>query len=1128
MKKFFTLRNIILPFIMEIAINGFAQTTGDFQTKTAAGNWSDFNAWNVYNGSIWIAATTGQIPTAITNVFIQSTHTISVDNTSAVCNDLNVNGATTSKIAFLAAGILNVKGNMNLFSTGHNCFGAWVAGAKIVFSGSGAQGFTNLSANTVFVNIEVNKISGTLSTSSAFRFSSFTLTSGNFLVGAGTDIQATSGTADININGGTWTQTGGSTRIFSIPVAAPSSIGTLTISGGTMILSTSNMADGFLFSTINISNSGTLTLNNFSGNITIGTSISVDATSTFNTALTSLTLPPAITFNGTVNYNQTGAQTINAVTYAYLKLSGTGVKTLEAGTTIIPANGTLEMSGIPTSPTLISGGTLSISSTGTNLVYSSSGSQTATAAEWNANFQNITINNSTGVSMAGLARTILGSLNLTNGTLNIGTGGALTLDGAPLNRTNGYIDGTSTSDLTITGTTGGPVLLPLSGNISLRNVTSAGTRTLSMNGVNNISLYGVLDIGSTAAYDNGGESQVIQGGGGSIVINGKFITRDKDNFTGTNGAIPGILPSLNVGCTIEYGLAGDQVVTARNDYQNITFSGSGTKTLANTFAPLLTVYITGSAVVYAGHNFGDNGTAPFTNLTMDGGRLILATTGTQPCMTGTYTLTGGLVEFAGSLLTTQTIRSKSYQNIEVTGNNVGNSTGNISLNTNGTFTVKTGGVFEINDNCISGSGGTQIVNVENGGIFRTGNNEGFNGYNPTFSNNSSIHQNIIIINLNAGSKVEYMSTSNQPITNANGLIYSNLLISGSGNKTAPPGILTVQGNLIKSGSSTFTHNGGTVLLNGPSPQSFAGLIYNNLILSNNIKTTTGNSTIIDSIKISAGTTLSVSASDTITLHSDATKTARMGQVDGSINYNVTGKFVVERFISAKRAWRFLSVPVSSSQTIKQAWQEGSLNTGSDPVPGFGTQITSDRSSWLADGFDVFSAGGPSMKTYNSGTDTYMGITSTLAPFSPGLGGYMTFIRGDRTANTFVSPVTSTILRTTGALYTGPQPSITVVPGQITPYNNPYASPLDLRKISQSLNVFFSMYGIQIVAEITALVHSRHYHGIAEQAIMMQCPVVAVLVLGILITLLKAARLSWFQAARLRSLFRKIKKATGAA
>ena len=1054
MKKFFTLRNVMLPFVIGSAMNGFAQITGDFQTRNVTGNWSDFNAWNVYNGSLWIAATPGQIPTSTTGVYVQAGHTISVDNAGAVCNDLNVTGATTSKIAFLAAGALNVKGNMSLFSIGHNCFGAWAIGAKIVFSGIGAQGFTNLSVNSTFINIEVNKSSGVLTTSSNFRFGSFTLTSGNFSVGTGNEIQGSSGVATIDINGGTWNQVASTTKINNSGTLN-SPIGTVNINGGTMILATSNVAGGFRFSTINILNGGALTLNNFPGNITIGISISVDATSTFNTALTNLTLPSSVTFNGIVNYNQAGAQTINAVTYSYLKLSGIGAKTLETGMTTIPANGTLEMSGIATSPTLVSGGTLNISSTGTNLLYSSAGFQIATVTEWNSGFQNVTINNTAGVSMAGLARSISGSLNLTNGTLNIGAGGGLTLDGAPLSRVNGFIGGTTTSDLIVTGVTGGTALLPLSGNISLRNVTVSGTRTLLMDGSNNISLNGIFNIASTANYDNGGESEIINGGGGSINIMGKFITRDIQGFFATSAAIPGITPVLNPGSTIEYGLPGDQAVQGSSvSYQNIIFSGSGTKTPSSAFTPAGTVYITGSAILDASiHNVGDGTT--LTNLNMDAGRLLLGTAGTQPMMAGTYDLTGGVIQFDGA--GSQTIRTKAYQNIEVTGIGVGNSSGNITLNDAGTFVVKPGGVFAINSDAITGPVGNQTITVENGGIFRCGNNEGFNGFISTISNFSSIHQNIENIILNSGSTVEYMRGGDQPVTRANGLIYSNLLISGTGNKTAPAGILTIRGNLLKSGASTFVHNGGTVLLDGPGVQSFAGLSYNNLVLSNSTKITAGNSIIIDSIKINTGATLSISAPDTITLHSDIIRTARMAQVDGIINYNTTGKFVVERYISAKPAWRFLSVAAGSSQNIKQAWQEGALNSGSDPVPGFGTQITSDRTSWLADGFDVFSAGGPSMKSYNPFANNYTGITTTLIAFDASLGGYMTFVRGNRTAITFGSPVSSTVLRTTGSLFTGNQPDINVVSGKIIPVNNPFASALDVRKISTSFNVFYYVW-----------------------------------------------------------------------
>ncbi len=67
------------------------------------------------------------------------------------------------------------------------------------------------------------------------------------------------------------------------------------------------------------------------------------------------------------------------------------------------------------------------------------------------------------------------------------------------------------------------------------------------------------------------------------------------------------------------------------------------------------------------------------------------------------------------------------------------SDGNITLNTNGTFTVKSGGIFSINDNTITGSGdGTQIVTVENGGIFKCGTNKGFNGVYHHASSNKKL------------------------------------------------------------------------------------------------------------------------------------------------------------------------------------------------------------------------------------------------------------------------------------------------------------------------------------------------------------------------------------------------------
>ncbi len=96
-------------------------------------------------------------------------------------------------------------------------------------------------------------------------------------------------------------------------------------------------------------------------------------------------------------------------------------------------------------------------------------------------------------------------------------------------------------------------------------------------------------------------------------------------------------------------------------------------------------------------------------------------------MNGLYNLTGGIVQFNYSGMTTQTIRSlKNYDTIEVTGTNVGNSNGNINLNPNGSFVVKTNGIFMINADAIAGTNGTESVTVENGATFKCGNNEGFN------------------------------------------------------------------------------------------------------------------------------------------------------------------------------------------------------------------------------------------------------------------------------------------------------------------------------------------------------------------------------------------------------------------
>lgn len=436
-------------------------------------------------------------------------------------------------------------------------------------------------------------------------------------------------------------------------------------------------------------------------------------------------------------------------------------------------NGTLDYFQ-PASITLAGTGKIVYGPSGT-LKYSGASVKITTTAEWPVTGSPNTVNcsNTTGVTLSVTGR-ITGSLILTTGTLTI-IGGLLDLDGATIINAGGSLVGSSSGDLTVRGATGGTVTLPT--GISLKNVLVKDTRTLALNASigNNISLYGMLSVEANAVFDNGGENQITNGfGTPTVSITGKFINRDKDNFTGGSGAITATVTTiLNAGCTIEYALAGNQVVTSKGDYKNLILSGTGIKNPVSGFNPDGTITITGSAIFdCTGNNVGNNN----TNLTMDNGRLIVLIGSTQPAMNGVYNLTGGVVQFNGS--GTQTIRTQTYQNIEVTGTSVGNSSGNITLNSNGTFTVKTGVVFTINDDGIVGPSGSQTVTVENGAIFKCGDKDGFGGHSGI--NATSVNQGIETVTLNPGSTIDYSREGDQAITNAH--TYQNITISGNTGK----------------------------------------------------------------------------------------------------------------------------------------------------------------------------------------------------------------------------------------------------------------------------------------------------------------------------------------------------------
>jgi hypothetical protein len=276
----------------------------------------------------------------------------------------------------------------------------------------------------------------------------------------------------------------------------------------------------------------------------------------------------------------------------------------------------------------------------------------------------------------------------------------------------------------------------------------------------------------------------------------------------------------------------------------------------------------------------------------------------------------------------------------------------------------------------------------------------------------------------------------------------------------------IPGSITNSG--TFDARAGTIEFNGLSPQSISGSIFvkntiNNLKISNAAKNLTLTGSSIDTLNVTGAISFGVSnatfvTNDHLTLKSSSANTASdLTNGDGFSGNKISGNVIVERYIPKRKAWRFLAIPTQPGQSIQNAWQEGQP-ANVDGVKGRGIQITANVAPSGANGLDMQSAS-PSMKWYDPNSDSYVGVTNTMANFDPAKGGYLTFIRGDRSANGINSAESETTLRTKGALNNGLPFSIPVVANKFMPVNNPYAAAIDLNKIGQSdpYHLFFYVY-----------------------------------------------------------------------
>ncbi|MGV1012095.1 MAG: T9SS type A sorting domain-containing protein [Flavobacterium sp.] len=196
------------------------------------------------------------------------------------------------------------------------------------------------------------------------------------------------------------------------------------------------------------------------------------------------------------------------------------------------------------------------------------------------------------------------------------------------------------------------------------------------------------------------------------------------------------------------------------------------------------------------------------------------------------------------------------------------------------------------------------------------------------------------------------------------------------------------------------------------------------------------------LTLEAGKKLTVSGNlvnnGTIVFKSDATATAMFDVFNGS--QSGSGSVTVERFIPAKRAYRFVSSPITTTTTIKENWQENASSTA-----GLGTQITGTGGA--TNGFDATASNNPSMFTFDNGawaevTNTNVNVLNAGTP-------YRLMVRGDRTTDltTNTPTATATTLRATGTLKTGNfTPTINQTADGFSLVGNPYQAPIDIKAI----------------------------------------------------------------------------------
>jgi len=586
---------------------------------------------------------TGTLTVGTGAKLIMGGFSLSIGGTSSITGTVNTVTAATGTKTFTGDVTINSGGVWDLSTTNPaTSFAGNITMSGTTFNnGTGAAAF---SASKSLLGAVVMTFGGSVTPAATFTLtnsnsatvtiSSIVLT-GNFTQGLNTPTLALTaaapfsgaGTFNASTNANTVTYTGASAAVKAVTYSSltvngtgTATIGGTTVVNGTMTVSSATTNNSTLTVSTALSGAGTLTQG---------------ASSTLNIGGTSgITGLDASTNANTVNYTG-AAQTVKAVAYKTLGLSGSGAKTLQAGTTTISGN--LTLSGTATTTGVVGltiGGTVTL---GSGTAFTAGAFTHNVAGNWTNNGGTFTNTGST-INFNGTTQTIGGSATTTfnnvstSGSTNTSTGIATNIAG-----TLSIGDGTTFTAagfaLTVTGTT--TIGTGTSGNLTISSATGAKTFT------------GLVTINAGGTWNNSGNSPITFRGG--ITFSGTTFTAGSgvQTFDTNSQALTGTfsIPSITVtGVT----LTNNNTLTV-----NTALSGSGELAQGNNAIlnlggtsgiTTLTATASGNTVNYTSNTAGQTikGTT-YVNLTINKTGQI-GTLGGSTLVNGNLTITAGTLD----------------------------------------------------------------------------------------------------------------------------------------------------------------------------------------------------------------------------------------------------------------------------------------------------------------------------------------------------------------------------------------------------------------------------------------------------------------------------------------------------